>query len=106
MEIKPFTPSEAKKHHAEGLPNEVISAINELLAENYSAGRASIRIEKEVMIARIQGKMEGLSRERIIANNWLEIEAAYESFGWKVSYDNPSIGDTWVASFVFTPHQA
>lgn len=100
--VKPFTPADAQQHKAHyGLPNEVIEAVNELLAKNYRPGTITIKqkeIEEQVLL-----KMPDLRANDLYARNWMDIEETFRESGWQVHYDKPGYCESYDAYFEFTP---
>jgi hypothetical protein len=97
MAAKPITPAEVVKLKVTLIPDLVIEAFNELIAENYSGGYSSFT-EKKV-VARIVKK--GISSTEAYANHWLDVEDLYRSIGWKVEYDKPGYNESYDATFTF-----
>lgn len=107
MSIKPFTPAEAKAAKRNSVPDEVFSAINELLSENYNRG-ASINLPQSKIVDRIISQFgdqveytDQEIREKIFAEHWLDFESVYEEAGWKVTYDKPGYNESYAAFFIF-----
>lgn len=84
-EIKPLRPEQIAAGKLKTLPGQVLDAFNELIAENFSDGEASIT-QKEA-VKRMMGK--GLVRTDIYSKGWLDVEEIYRQAGWKVTYDSP-----------------
>lgn len=101
--VKPFTPQEIASKQLYSIPNEVIEAVNELLAESLSASsdKPSCTILQDKIVQRILTKLPGKSRHDIFDNNWLDFEPIFEAYGWKVIYDKPAWCDNYEASFNF-----
>ncbi len=97
MAAKPITPAEVVKLKVTLIPDEVINAFNELIAENFSGGSSSFT-EKKV-VARIVKK--GISSAEAYANHWLDVEDIYRKSGWKVDYDKPGYNESYDATFTF-----
>jgi len=97
MAAKPITPAEVVKLKVALIPDKIIEAFNELIAENYS-GEYSSFTEKRV-VARIVKK--GISSSEVYANHWLDVEDVYRKGGWKVEYDKPGYNEDYEATFTF-----
>ncbi len=97
MTAKPITPSEVNKKKVELLPDAVLEAFNELIAENWD-GVSSTVLQKTV-VERIVSK--GYSSDQVFDNHWLDVEDVYRGAGWKVEYDKPGYCESYDAYFVF-----
>lgn len=96
--IKPVNPNEAIQLKKEVIPQEVIEAFNELIAQNFDGYEAVIK-QKDVVELMVE---KGLSRGEIFRRNWLDIEPIYELAGWKVVFDKPAYNETYEATFTFS----
>lgn len=101
--VKPFTPQEIASKQLYSIPNEVIEAVNELLAESLSASsdKPSCTILQDKIVKRILAKLPNKSSRDIFDNNWLDFEPIFEAYGWKVVYDKPAYNENYEASFNF-----
>ena len=104
--IQPFSPAEARKAKVFFLPKELIQAVNELLAERYK-DNGDIRITLKDVKARcrkILGIDDMFSSDDPM-NDWpssvWDFESAYESGGWKVSYDKPGYNESYDGFYIF-----
>lgn len=98
--IKPISPKEIVKI----IPDEVLIAFNELLAED--AGKV-VTLKQEKVLARINEvcKRDGnnfISSRELFDKKWLDVEEIYKAAGWKVTYESPSIGDDFKAYWKFS----
>jgi hypothetical protein len=95
--VLPIRPEEVDtgKH----IPDEVIEAFNELIAEKY-IGYAVVG--RENAIKRILTKLPDVERMDIINKGWLNIEGIYASAGWDVKYDKPGYNESYDPYFTFT----
>ena len=98
MAIKPITPSQAISKKRESLPDEVIEAFNELIAEKWDGHKASFKQDE---IASIIAKKLKISRNKLFDNGWLDVEDIYRKAGWEVVYDAPAFNETYDATFCF-----
>lgn len=99
--VKPFTPADARKQKAQGIPNEIIEAVNELLAKNFSDSTIIIRqkdIEKQALL-----KLPGLTASDLYDRKWMDIEDMFRDAGWDVYYDKPGYNESYDAYFEFKP---
>jgi hypothetical protein len=76
----------------------VFDAFNELIAENYSGGRAAFK--QSDAVARIKQKLNCEEGE-IFRRGWLNVEAAYRKEGWVVEYDAPGYCESYAATYTF-----
>lgn len=91
---KPITPEEVKL--GGHIPDEVIVAFNELIAES----RGGVVLQ-EAAITRIMSKMPDVTRHQMFEKGWLDVEDVYRSAGWKVTYDKPGYNESYAASWTF-----
>jgi hypothetical protein len=96
---KPITPEQVQIQKGSSIPDAVYEVVNQLLIKKFSAGRATLM--QDDIVEGIVARM-GVSRASIFDNGWLDIESAYESVGWHVTYDKPAYNETYKASFCFT----
>lgn len=103
--IKPITPKEAANGNR--IPDFVIQAFNELIAQDFINHRAWVY--QEDVIDRIlkyakneSSEYENVTRETIFQRGWLNIEGLYTSIGWKVEYDKPGFNENSTPRFLFT----
>lgn len=110
MKVKPISPSEVPKIHADSIPDEVIEAFNELIAENWSPTTKSAGFKQDSVVSRILDKFDhsitGKSgrdsmRSEIFKKHYLDVEDLYREQGWIVEYDKPGYNESYSASFKF-----
>lgn len=92
---KPITPSEIAKAKESFIPSEVIEAVNELIAINYTCGYALVYQKAIVELASKKLKTDQFNYQ------WLNIEEIYREAGWKVNYDKPEYNESYPAFFEF-----
>lgn len=97
--VKPISPSEVIDKKKETIPNEVIEAFNELIAENFD-GHSS-HVEQNEVISLIVNKLS-IAREYIFKKHWLDVEDIFREAGWEVEYDKPGYNESYSAYFIFT----
>lgn len=100
MAVKPISPREVAKSKLSQIPDEVIEAFNELIAESFSDGCSVVKQSK--VVTRIGKKMKKSGNKTKFDNNWLDIEEIYEKNGWKVVYDQPGFNESYPTTFTFT----
>lgn len=97
--IKPKEIALAKSRY---FPDFVLQAFNELIAEKFTNGSATVKqcdvIARMVKLA----ASEEVSRNTIFANGWLNVEEIYREAGWKVVYDKPGYNESYDANFKFS----
>lgn len=100
MPVKPFTPTEAQAKQQTSIPDEVIQAVNELLAENYD----SVITLKQTTIAlrAVRLAKRKFTSNQLFDNGWMNIEPIYRKYGWDVEYDKPGFNEEGEAFFRFT----
>lgn len=86
MATQPITPREAKAQMSP-VPDAVIEAFNELIAENFD-GRKAVVKQKEVVEV-IEKK--GIDQKTLFEKSWMtDIEKIFRAAGWKVQYESPA----------------
>ena len=102
---KPITPKQARNRHSVTIPNEVITAVNELLVENASESKTSIVIDQDEIISRATFLMaehdKTVSRNDFFDKHWLDFESIFRKAGWKVEYTKPGYNESFPAYWTF-----
>lgn len=98
--IRPLSPGDARKEHRRGIPDEVLTVVNEHLARG---GGKCVTIVQKQLVEEITARFPSLTREALFKNGWLDIEGTYEAAGWSVTYDKPGYCETYDASWQFEP---
>ncbi len=80
------------------IPDKVIEAFNEMIAQNCSNGSSTFT-QKEV-VALIVSK--GIDEDQLLDNRWLDVEGIYRKADWSVKYDKPGFNETYDATFTFS----
>ncbi|MFA6421911.1 MAG: hypothetical protein WCV92_00700 [Candidatus Buchananbacteria bacterium] len=96
--VAPIKPSDVAKQKQASFPNEVLEAFNQLIAEKFNNGYATIRQDDVVAIL----VAKGLNRPEIFKKGWLDVEGIYRKAGWKVAYDKPAYNESYPATFTFS----
>jgi hypothetical protein len=99
--MPPIKPSEVANIRNANIPEFVFSAFNELIAKNFS-GKQALVMQNSAISLIIALSPEPISREKIFAERWLDVENAYEQAGWKVVYDKPAYNESYEANFTFS----
>ena len=90
---RPITPIQASKKAAVNFPNEIVNAVNNLIAEKFS-GRESITVKQKDIMKEARRLGLNISDKEIFDKGYLNIEPAYRKAGWVVGYEKPSYGDS------------
>lgn len=98
---KPIRPQDVGSAKVEHFPAAVFDAFNAEIARNYANGQAVVK--QSVVVERIV--KSGIDRSEIFGAGYLNIETAYETAGWKVSYEKPGFNETGDSLFFFRPSQ-
>jgi hypothetical protein len=103
--VKPFSPEEARASGISTIPDEIIEAVNELLATKYR-GRGICTIKQDdIMSLALQkmGQSENREvRQQIFNRGWMDFEPLFEKAGWSVKYDKPGYNESYDAFFEFS----
>jgi hypothetical protein len=84
--IKPSEVIQYKKEKV--IPEYVLDAFNFLIAKNF--GSNSSRFTQDSVVEEILKKSpEGVTKEYLFDNHFLDIEDIYRDAGWRVEYDKP-----------------
>jgi hypothetical protein len=96
--IKPSEVIEYKKEKV--IPEYVFDAFNFLIAKNFSS--KSSRFTQDWVVSEILKRSpEGVTREYLFDNHFLDIEDIYRDAGWCVEYDKPAYCESYSATFEF-----
>jgi hypothetical protein len=95
-QVRPIRPCEIDQ--TKRIPQAVLKAFNELIAEKYCDGRAHFD-QSEVVAAIVK---KGLKRKEIFEKGWLDVERIYRVAGWEVRYDKPGWDETYEPNFTFS----
>lgn len=104
--FRPITPNEARENRNTYIPDEILKAVNTLLAEKLGDGnKATIKVKEIIELAHKFYEEAGKktpTEEEIRKNGWLDIEKSYCEYGWSVRYDHACYGEDWFEPrFVF-----
>jgi hypothetical protein len=94
----PIKPEEVARLKENIFPNEVFEAFNELIAEKYSNGIATVMLKDVVS----QMVAKGLDKKDIFGRGWIHVEEVYRLAGWKVKLDQPGYNESYESYFVFS----
>ena len=93
--VQPIRPSQVVRKKNELLPDAVIEAFNELIAENWDGHRSTFKLG--AVRALIKNKLDGGE----VKQEWLDVEPIYQKAGWRVVYDSPGWDETYEPFFEF-----
>lgn len=103
--IQPITPEEAFEQNRAEIPDFVIEIVNELLAKRYSARGQTVTIRQDELVKLIMEKGD-IPKEQesvVFEKRYLDFEDLYDKTGWDVSFNKPSIDNSYKAFFKFRP---
>lgn len=108
--VKPITPDQVGAAKAAILPDHVIETWNELIAANWSGGRACVQQNDAVvaLMDHVDSSVIDLAsrRQEVFNLKWLDIEDVYCEQGWDVEYDKPGYNEDYEATFTFEPKRS
>lgn len=105
---KPIRPSEVAKAKVkyQNIPDFVIDAFNELIAREYSYGRAIVKQDDAIALilekAHKIAEYEEVERGDLFNKRWLDVEEIFKKAGWVVEYDKPGYCESYPATFTFS----
>lgn len=102
MPVKPFSPQEAREALKKNLPDYVIEAVNQLLAEKIGSSSYITLMQDEVLDLIMELSNGEVTRDEVIKRHYLDFEGVYRDAGWKVTYDRPAYNEHYKASFKFS----
>ena len=95
--VRPIGPDEVESQKEMDFPDAVFESFNELIAQQFTSGSATIK-QEDVVALMVE---KGLNHGEIFDKGWLNVEEVYRSAGWKVSYDKPGYNESYPATFTF-----
>lgn len=99
--MKAFSPEDASEAHEEyvraAIPEKMVQAVNELLAENFNTGRITLHQNK------VKARFLKVSNtpEDEFEITWLNFEPIFRDSGWTVKYDKPAYNESYEPYFEF-----
>ena len=96
---KPISPDEVATTKLKNIPDEVIEAFNEIIAQNFS--RSCSNFKQKDVVKLIMIRLVAIDRQTIFDNGWLDVEDIYREAGWKVEYDKPAYNEDYEPNFTF-----
>jgi len=107
MTIVALGPREIQVNKNNNIPDEMIQAANELLAENLDV-HSDATFTSKALTRRYRELVAGSeATEEMIAGikiemRWLDIEDRYRRKGWDVEYDKPAYNETYDGYYEFS----
>lgn len=105
MAVKPFSPAEAKAAQVTLIPDEVIEAVNELLAMEAGTGSSCTLRQKDILalaLKKFKEHGQNYTVQTVYNNHWMDFENAFRKEGWKVDYDKPGYNESYEPTFHFS----
>lgn len=102
--VQAITPDEVVEEKAQHVPDVVIAAFNQLIAQTWNGASSNFMQDDVVQLIVSKGLQEGtplLTRRDIFAKHYLDVEPIYRAAGWEVTYDKPGYNETYSANFTF-----
>ena len=96
--MKPIKPSEVIALKKTSFPPEVLEAVNELIAKNFSGRRSEFLMKDAANL--IASKM-GSPIALVYKEKFLDVEDIYRAEGWLVTFDNPGYNEDYEAKYTF-----
>ena len=97
--IEPIKPSEITQR----LPEWVIKGANDCIQEHWRELKKESHFTQDELIDFILVYApEGVTRQTLFNNGWLDIEPIYRKIGWTVVYDKPGYCESYDANFTFS----
>jgi len=93
---EPISPADVAYTKNKYIPTEVIEAANELIALNFTGGRAKFTLSE---LKNLTSSKFGIVK--ILKSEWFNIEELYQSQGWIVEFDSPAYNENYDSFFVF-----
>jgi hypothetical protein len=104
--VKPFSPADALASKATVIPEPVVTAVNQLLAERYT-GRSKVTFTLKELKARVMRNLDineddgGPGPALNYPNYVWDFETLYQGHGWDVKYDAPGYNESYDGFYVF-----
>jgi len=97
--VEAIKPTDVAETKAATMPDAVITAWNNIIAKNFSNGRACVR-QNDIIATLMPHTKDGQSAQ-VFAEGWLDIEEIYRAQGWEVVYNKPAYSETGIPTFIF-----
>jgi hypothetical protein len=104
-EVKPLSPEEAQANKITLIPNEVVAAVNILLAARFDSS-INIKCSEIIELAQqlfVKNGSDAPSYNHFYEKKWLDIEPMFRKAGWKVTFDKPGYNESYESNFTFKP---
>ena len=98
---EPIKPKDIVSAKKESMPDQVIEAFNELIAEKWDGSSSTVK--QSDAVKRIISKFgwDKTQSNELFDNHWLDVEPIFRKAGWKVEYDKPGFNETYPATYTF-----
>lgn len=96
--IKPVRPQEVLDLKKQQIPDAVIEAFNELIANDFKSDSSTVMQKDVVKLL----KVKGINVNEAFDKGWLDVEGIYIKAGWNVRYDKPAYNESYEPYFVFS----
>jgi hypothetical protein len=102
--VEAWSPEEVRAQKINFLPPEVVEAVNELLAKNWSGYSATVMISEMKALASQKMRTNGSPNlgKDFNKEGWYDFEPIFEDKGWKVMCDSPGYNESGETHWVFT----
>ena len=98
--IEPLNPDDVVQAKKQTIPDEVIEAFNESIAENWRGTYSNFT--QESVVNKIIDKLPDLPEDDIYSRGYLDVEDIFRAAGWDVEYDNHDVSEKYRANFTFS----
>lgn len=103
--VRPLTPKQVREMHEKTIPEEIIFAINRILAKAGSKPQIQVIIDQNEIIEQATNLMKSngktVNRDDFFTNHWLDFEPIFRKAGWKVEFVKPSHNESFTAYWTF-----
>jgi hypothetical protein len=99
MPVKPIRPIDLAEQLSKTVPDGVVEAWNEIIAEKFLGGVSTFTVNE--LTSRICENMM-CDTQTVLKKGWLNLEPLFEKAGWSVEYDKPGFDESYAAKFIFT----
>ncbi len=97
--MEPLKPEDVVDAKKDSLPDEVMKAFNELIAEHWDG--VSSQFKQKEAIEKIMKKLPKITSQDVLDKDYLNIEEVFRAVGWVVIYDKPAYNESYEPTFEF-----
>ncbi|HUS50730.1 MAG TPA: hypothetical protein VMZ91_11240 [Candidatus Paceibacterota bacterium] len=98
--VEPIKPKDIMDNLSDVIHPAIITAVNEILKEQYRGNSATIK-QKDI-ISRALTLCPEITQNEIFDKKWMDFEHIFKKAGWDVKYDGPGYRESYDAYFVFS----